>query len=50
MSDRRSAIPTFYYAVFGVYEPILTWMGLLGTLFDPEKVSVRLTLCGLPRN
>lgn len=37
MSDRRSAIPTFYYAVFGVYEPILTWMGLLGTLFDPEK-------------
>ncbi|KAL5488086.1 hypothetical protein ACEPAI_6194 [Sanghuangporus weigelae] len=33
----RSAIPTFYYVLFGVYEPLLTVTGLLGTIADPKK-------------
>ncbi|KAA1466324.1 hypothetical protein DENSPDRAFT_767827 [Dentipellis sp. KUC8613] len=37
MSYTRSAIPRFYYAIFGVYEPLLTTAGLLGTLVDPQK-------------
>jgi len=33
----KSAIPTFYYAVFGIYEPILTVVGFVGALSDPKK-------------
>ncbi|EJD01123.1 uncharacterized protein FOMMEDRAFT_158257 [Fomitiporia mediterranea MF3/22] len=33
----RSAIPTFYYIFFGIYEPILTVTGFLGALADPKK-------------
>lgn len=33
-----SAIPTFYYVFFGIYEPILTVTGFLGAMADPKKV------------
>lgn len=33
-----SAIPTFYYVLFGIYEPILTVTGFLGAIADPKKV------------
>ncbi|OCH92941.1 hypothetical protein OBBRIDRAFT_790800 [Obba rivulosa] len=32
-----SALPTFYWLVFGVYEPFLTLCGFLGALADPKK-------------
>ncbi|EGO27574.1 hypothetical protein SERLADRAFT_461279 [Serpula lacrymans var. lacrymans S7.9] len=32
---RPSAIPDFYYALFGFYEPALTLLGFIGTLHDP---------------
>ncbi|KAF9492797.1 hypothetical protein BDN71DRAFT_1450966 [Pleurotus eryngii] len=31
-----SALPDIYYAIFGIYEPFLTTMGFIGTLFDPK--------------
>lgn len=37
MSPPQSAIPGFYYAVFGFYEPFLTLLGLAGTLVDPKR-------------
>ncbi|TFY83960.1 hypothetical protein EWM64_g66 [Hericium alpestre] len=37
MFASRSALPKLYYAIFGLYEPLLTTVGLLGTLVDPEK-------------
>lgn len=33
-----SAIPTFYYVLFGIYEPLLTVTGFLGAVVDPKKV------------
>ncbi|KAI0068820.1 hypothetical protein BV25DRAFT_1910562 [Artomyces pyxidatus] len=35
MSTSRSAIPPLYYAIFGLYEPMLTTLGFFGTLADP---------------
>jgi len=38
MSRRpTSAIPVGYYAIFGVYEPLLTVLGCFGALADPKK-------------
>ena len=37
-----SAIPTFYYVLFGIYEPLLTLTGFLGALADPKKVTLTL--------
>lgn len=34
-----TALPTFYYIVFGLYEPLLTSLGFMGALFDPKTVS-----------
>ena len=41
MSPARptTALPTFYYIVFGLYEPLLTSLGFIGALFDPKTVS-----------
>ena len=43
MTSPSSAIPPFYYVLFGIYEPILTVSGFLGALLDPKKV--RLVIC-----
>ncbi|KAI5124937.1 hypothetical protein M0805_007364 [Coniferiporia weirii] len=32
-----SAIPTFYYVLFGIYEPLLTITGFVGALVDPKS-------------
>jgi len=34
-NTRLVALPDFYYFLFGVYEPFLTFIGLLGTFSDP---------------
>jgi hypothetical protein len=47
MSLPRSALPPPYYAIFGIYEPLLTAMGFIGALMDPIKArnsSLSLTL------
>jgi hypothetical protein len=33
-----SAIPTFYYIVFGIIEPLITFASLLEGILDPGKV------------
>ena len=35
-----AALPTGYWVIFGLYEPILAVSGFLGALADPKKVSV----------
>jgi hypothetical protein len=37
MSLPRSALPPPYFAIFGIYEPLLTAMGFIGALMDPIK-------------
>jgi len=37
MSLTRSALPPIYYAIFCIYEPMLTTMGFIGTLLNPTK-------------
>ncbi|KAI0284335.1 hypothetical protein BGY98DRAFT_1105628 [Russula aff. rugulosa BPL654] len=37
MSLSRSALPSPYFAIFGIYEPLLTAMGFIGALMDPIK-------------
>ena len=37
MSHPRSALPPPYFAIFGIYEPLLTAMGFIGALMDPIK-------------
>ena len=37
MSFSRSALPPFYFVIFGIYEPLLTGMGFIGALMDPIK-------------
>ncbi|KAJ7283587.1 hypothetical protein C8J57DRAFT_739295 [Mycena rebaudengoi] len=32
-----SAIPTHYYAIFAIYEPLLVLVGFLGALADPKS-------------
>lgn len=39
MQPPQSAIPDFYYLLFAFYEPALTILGFIGTLYDPETVS-----------
>jgi len=36
--SRKSAVPTFYYVVFGIVEPLITFASLLEGIFDPGKV------------
>ena len=36
----KSAVPTVYYAVFAIYEPLLCVAGMLGAFLDPVKVRV----------
>lgn len=36
-----SAIPPVYFAIFGIYEPMLTVVGFIGALLDPKKVCLR---------
>lgn len=48
-----SAIPKFYYLLFGVYEPLVTVTGFLGAIADPKKVclitySIRFNLTNFP--
>jgi len=38
MSTSRSALPTIYYAIFAVYEPLLSVGGLIATFSDPQKI------------
>ena len=33
-----TALPGFYWAIFGLYEPLLAISGFLGALADPKKV------------
>ncbi|KAH9966065.1 hypothetical protein BC827DRAFT_1181828 [Russula dissimulans] len=33
----RSALPPVYYAIFAIYEPVLTAMSCVGALLDPTK-------------
>ncbi|KAI0320674.1 hypothetical protein OF83DRAFT_1103633 [Amylostereum chailletii] len=33
----RSAIPMFYYAMFGIYEPLMVVGGLVGAIMDPVR-------------
>ncbi|KZT12501.1 uncharacterized protein LAESUDRAFT_689068 [Laetiporus sulphureus 93-53] len=37
MSTPSTALPTFYWLVFGVYEPLLTSLGFMGAVFDPKR-------------
>ncbi|KAH9977904.1 hypothetical protein BGW80DRAFT_1284796 [Lactifluus volemus] len=37
MSIPRSALTPIYYAIFCIYEPMLTTMGFIGTMLDPTK-------------
>src|SRR5882757_10906571 len=39
-NSRRSAVPTFYYVVFGIIEPLITFASLLEGIFDPETVCI----------
>jgi len=34
---QTSAIPNLYFTIFGVYEPLLTVVGFLGTWSDPKR-------------
>jgi len=36
----KSAVPTVYYIIFGVIEPLITFSSLLEAIFDSEKVCV----------
>lgn len=36
-----TALPIFYYVVFGLYEPLLTSLGFMGALLYPKTVSDR---------
>lgn len=38
--SRKSAVPTFYYVVFGIIEPLVTLASLLEGIFDPWKVCI----------
>ncbi|KAF5344103.1 hypothetical protein D9758_008890 [Tetrapyrgos nigripes] len=40
MSPPTSAIPDRYYAIFGVYEPLLTALGFLGAIADPRTTYI----------
>jgi hypothetical protein len=33
-----SALPTLYYVLFGVIEPLITFASLLEGIFDPKQV------------
>ncbi|KAH9844256.1 uncharacterized protein C8Q71DRAFT_696888 [Rhodofomes roseus] len=35
-SAPSTALPTFYFAVFGLYEPLLTILGFMGAVLDPK--------------
>ncbi|KAF9652199.1 hypothetical protein BDM02DRAFT_3183918 [Thelephora ganbajun] len=41
IQPQKSAVPTFYYIVFGIIEPLITFASLLEGIFDPRKVIVR---------
>ena len=45
-----SAIPDAYYYTFGVYEPLLTFLGFAGVLVDPRAVSSPFHTAALPLN
>ena len=34
----KSAVPTIYYIIFGVIEPLITFSSLLEAIISPEKV------------
>jgi len=36
--SQKSAVPTFYYIVFGIVEPLITLVSFLEGIFDPGKV------------
>jgi len=36
----KSAIPTVYYVIFGVIEPLITFSSLIEAILAPEKVCV----------
>ncbi|KAI0750736.1 hypothetical protein C8Q80DRAFT_1153693 [Daedaleopsis nitida] len=35
---QTTALPWFYWLIFGLYEPLLAISGFIGALFDPKKV------------
>jgi len=37
---QMSAVPAFYYILFGVIEPLLTFVSLVEAIIDPGKVCV----------
>lgn len=38
--QQKSAVPTFYYVVFGIVEPLFAFVSLLEAISDPEKVCL----------
>lgn len=36
----KSAVPTVYYAIFAIYEPLLCVAGMIGAFVDPVKVCI----------
>lgn len=36
----HTALPWFYWLIFGLYEPLLAISGFLGAVFDPKKVRL----------
>jgi len=38
----KSAVPTVYYVIFGVIEPLITFSSLLEAILAPEKVCVHI--------
>lgn len=36
----KSAVPTVYYVIFAIYEPLLCIIGMVGAFFDPVKVCI----------
>ena len=44
----KSAVPTVYYAIFAIYEPLLCVAGMIGAFFDPVKVCIPNVLSWTP--
>lgn len=39
--SQRSAVPTVYYVIFAILEPLIILLSLLGGILDPGKVCTR---------
>jgi len=36
-----TALPAFYYVVFGIIEPVIVWVGAVAAFLDPESVYIQ---------